>query len=468
MATTVPGQAAGSANGAARLGAYAPRGDRAAWARGLRAAVPRGAHAEWRPAPDRPDPVRLLEDRSAGSLARLVPIRRWRMAQSPFAFLRGSAVVMAHDLMPTPRTGIGVQACGDAHLSNFGVYATPERALVFDLNDFDESSPGPWEWDVKRLAASITVAGRQIGASAAEARDATLHALAAYRGRMAVYAEMTPLEVWYARIDEATLASLIPTKAGLKALRAGTDRARRRTGDRLAGRLVGRDDGGALRILADPPLIVPIGDDAEVMGQVEDVLGRYRQTLARDRRLVLDRYRVRDAALKVVGVGSVGTRCWIALMVTADDETLLLQVKEAGPSVLEGTAARRHRGNHGRRVVDGQRMTQAASDAFLGWMRTDDGRDYYVRQLRDMKLSAEIETMTPADLRRYAGLCGWALARAHARTGDPVAIAAYLGTGDRFDRAVADFAGLYADQTEEDHAALVRAISTGGLEAVEG
>jgi uncharacterized protein (DUF2252 family) len=411
--------------------------------------------------------VELLEADSGDRLQSLLPIRRWRMAQSPFAFLRGSAVVMARDLAPTPRSGLLVQACGDAHLSNFGMYGTPERDLVFDLNDFDESFPGPWEWDVKRLAASITVAGREIGAGQAEQRGATVRAVAAYRSMLRQYAAMSPLEVWYSRIDEATLSSLVRSRKGQAALRKGTDKARRRTGDQIAGKIVELRDGWP-RIVAQPPLIVPVGDDPEVMARVEEVLAQYRRTLLPDRRMLLERYAVRDAALKVVGVGSVGTRCWIALLATGDGETLLLQVKEAGASVLEAAQGRRNRGNAGRRVVDGQRMTQGASDAFLGWMRADDGRDYYVRQLRDMKLSAEIALMGPQDLERYAGLCGWVLARAHARTGDPVAISAYLGTGDRFDRAQADFARDYADQTERDHQALCSAIAQGRIEATEG
>jgi uncharacterized protein (DUF2252 family) len=286
--------------------------------------------------------------------------------------------------------------------------------------------------------------------------------------KLAEYAAMSPLEVWYARVDEGALAALIPTKAGRARLREGLSRARKRTGTRLAGRLVGGEP-GAPRILPQPPLLVPVGDDSGVMERVAALLERYASTLAPDRHLVLSRYTPRDAALKVVGVGSVGTRCWIVLMATDDDEVLLLQVKEAGASVVDEALGRPAGEHAGRRVVEGQRATQAASDAFLGWMRDDgDGRDYYVRQLRDMKLSAEVAEMTPADLGRYAALCGWVLARAHARTGDAVAIGGYLGSGDRFDRAVARFARDYADQTERDHAALVAAIRSGRLEAVEG
>jgi uncharacterized protein (DUF2252 family) len=443
------------------------RVERRARGRAIRDQAPRQAHGGWSAPAGRADPVEVLEADAADRLARLLPIRRWRMAQSPFAFLRGSADVMARDLAHTPRTGLTVQACGDAHLSNFGVFGTPERRLLFDVNDFDETLQGPWEWDVKRLAASVTVAAREIGSSAGEQRGATLRALAAYRVKLAEYAQMSPAEVWYSRIDEDVLAGLIATKAGRKKLKEGAAKARRRTGDQIAGKIVERGPDG-LRISSQPPLILPVGDDPGVMERVGDLLGRYAATVSTDRRLLLSRYSPRDAALKVVGVGSVGTRCWIVLMATDDDEVLLLQVKEAGASVLEGPLGAHSHINAGQRVVEGQRATQAASDAFLGWMRDDDGRDYYVRQLRDMKLSADVATMSPAALSDYAGLCGWALARGHARTGDPAVISGYLGSGRRFDRAVADFARDYADQVERDHASLVEAIASGRLEATEG
>lgn len=443
------------------------RAEQRARGRAIRNEVPRRAHGGWSAPAGRADPVDVLEADAADRLVRLLPIRRWRMAQSPFAFLRGSADVMARDLAPTPRTGLMVQACGDAHLSNFGVFGTPERRLLFDVNDFDETLNGPWEWDVKRLATSVTVAAREIGASPGGQRDATLRALAAYRVKLGEYAGMSPIEVWYSRIDEDVLAGLIATKVGRKKLKAGAARARRRTGDQMAGKIVERGPGG-LRISSQPPLILPVGADSGVMERVVDLLGRYAATVSPDRRLLLARYAARDAALKVVGVGSVGTRCWIVLMATDDDEVLLLQVKEAGASVLEGPLGARPGINAGQRVVEGQRATQAASDALLGWMRDDDGRDYYVRQLRDMKLSAEVAAMSAAALSDYAGLCGWALARGHARTGDAAVISGYLGSSRRFDEAVADFARDYADQVERDHATLVKAIASGRVEAAEG
>jgi uncharacterized protein (DUF2252 family) len=438
--------------------------------RAARRAVPRGSHAGWTPAPDRPDPIDLLEAQAKGRLEELMPIRYSRMMASPFAFMRGSAIVMANDLAGTPKSGIHAQLCGDAHLLNFGAYASPERALLFDLNDFDETLPGPWEWDVKRLAASLVVAGRDNGFEAADSRRAAQASVASYRQRMAGFSQMGELEVWYSRVGEEELLGLLSdartTKQTTKKLDKSLRKARGRDSLQALSKLTTLVDGHR-RITDDPPLLVRIPEGDEIRTQIYAVLESYKRTLQEDRRHLLDRYRFVDAARKVVGVGSVGTRAFVVLLEGRDrNDPLFLQVKEAGASVLEGHVPARTYDHHGHRVVAGQRLMQAASDIFLGWFRGTEGRDFYWRQLKDMKGSAKVESMSPDELVLYAGLCGWALARAHARSGDRVQIAAYLGKSDRFDRAVADFAVAYADQNERDHAALCAAVASGRLPAV--
>ncbi len=430
--------------------------------RAARERVPRSAHGPWIPAADRPDPLDVLARQAEDRLADLGPIRYGRMAESAFAFLRGAAAVMAADLAAVPDTGITVQLCGDAHLLNFGVYASPERALLFDVNDFDETYPGPFEWDVKRLAASVAVAARDNGHGKEHVRRAALTAATGYAVAMRRLADLGELDVWYARIDTADFLPLVRERRR-KRLEANLDKARRRTNLQAFGKLTEKGDDGRRRIVSDPPLIQPVPPDE--LRQVGKVYGDYRATLAEDRRVLLDRFQLADVARKVVGVGSVGTRCYILLLFGRDErDPLFLQLKEAGRSVLEEhlplarPSAEAPVVHGGRRVVTGQHLMQAASDIFLGWTTGPAGRHYYGRQLRDMKGSADVGAMTPADLRQYADLCGRTLARAHARSGDRLAVAGYLGRSDAFAEAIADFAVRYADRTEADHAALLAAI----------
>ncbi len=456
--------------------------ERAARGKAARAAVPRDSHAAFEPPAGR-DPIALLQEQSATRVHELVPVRYGRMLASPFAYYRGAALPMAADLAATPVTGLAVQACGDAHLSNFGVFGSPERRLVFDLNDFDETLPGPWEWDVKRLAASLEIAARENGFPSRRRREIVTSATASYRRAMRSFAGLTNLDVWYARADleelRAQLGSEL-TSRQRKAVDAGMAKARTRDSMRELAKLC-HVENGRPKITSDPPLLVPIDelisaepDRTNFRSQLTGLIGRYRRTLATDRRVLLEQYGYADAARKVVGVGSVGTRCWIVLMLGRDtDDALFLQVKEAQPSVLSRYAgASRHR-NQGQRVVAGQRLMQASSDIFLGWHRTEAGldgqpRDFYVRQLRDWKFSLDIEAMVPRGLRQYGELCGWTLARAHARSGDRIAIAAYLGSSDAFDQAVARFADAYADQNERDHQALADAAASGRITAEHG
>jgi uncharacterized protein (DUF2252 family) len=440
--------------------------------RAARRVAPRDSHAGWAPSPDRADPVDLLEAQAKDRLPDLVPIRYARMMASPFAFMRGSAIIMAHDLASTPETGIRAQLCGDAHLVNFGMYASPERALLFDLNDFDETLPGPWEWDVKRLAASVVVAGRANGFDAADCRKAARASAASYRRRMAEFSEMRELEVWYSRVGEEEASSLLSgaktNKKTTKKMKKTVRKARGRDSLQALSKLTRVVDGRRM-INDDPPLLVRIAEDDDLRTQIHGILEGYKRTLQDDRRHLLDRYRFVDAARKVVGVGSVGTRAYVALLEGRDeDDPLFLQVKEARASVLEGHFPSSTHEHQGQRVVTGQRLMQAASDIFLGWFRGPAGRDFYWRQLRDMKGSAEVERMSPEELTLYAGLCGWALARAHARSGDRVQISAYLGKSERFDTAIAAFAEAYADQTERDHAALLAAVKSGRVVAEAG
>jgi uncharacterized protein (DUF2252 family) len=468
--------------------------ERAADGRAARARAPVGQHAVHAPAPGRADPVALLTAEEEGRLPELLPIRHARMAATPLAFLRGSAGVMAADLAAAPHSGLTTQLCGDAHLFNFGVYASPERRLVFDLNDFDETHPGPFEWDVKRLVASIELAGRANGFRRRDRAAAVRFAARRYREAMIQFAGMRELDLWYASADVDELRKQFGAQLGKSRLarltKAGA-KARTRT-SLQAYRKLTTVIGGERRITADPPLLVPVQDLVpgvardRLVSQIRDLLDGYRESLAEDRRRLFDAFTFVDLARKVVGVGSVGTRCWIVLLTGRDDEDpLLLQVKEAGRSVLDlgdpasedrslAHGAQHHAGEAGaaqdiagRRVVRGQRLMQAASDIFLGWHRIEgfDGRtrDFYVRQLRDWKGGAVVEEMDPTGMRVYGGLCAWTLARAHARCGDRIAIAAYLGSSGRFDEALVTYAERYADQAETDHRAFANAVEEGRL-----
>ena len=464
-------------------------------ARGMEARdrTPPSSHTGWMPSGDRPDPVGLLEAQNVTREPDLVPVRHGRMLVSPFTFYRGAATIMAADLDGTPTAGLQVQLCGDAHLSNFGAFASPERRLLFDLNDFDETLPGPFEYDVKRMAASFTVAARHNGFSNKDARAATQASVAAYREAMAGFAAMGTLAIWYAHLDEDQLLSGVQSvateakkaskktakaaKQAGKNLRKGAAKARTRDSLQALSKLGERVD-GQYRIVSQPPIVVPARELAATYGLSRDQMERvireqfraYRATLRDDQRRLLERFQVVDMARKVVGVGSVGTRAFIVLLQGRDQQDpLFLQVKEATASVLEGHLRKSRYKQHGERVVRGQRMMQAASDIFLGWTKgVEDNRYFYWRQLRDMKGSAEVETMTPLGLGLYAGICGWTLARAHARSGDPVAIAAYLGEDDQFDRSITDFSQRYADQNELDYKAFADAIQSGRLQALEG
>jgi uncharacterized protein (DUF2252 family) len=454
--------------------------------------TPPSAHEGWAPAADRPDPVALLEEQNVTRDPDLVPVRHGRMMASPFTFYRGAAKIMAADLEHTPRAGLTAQLCGDAHLSNFGVFASPERNLLFDLNDFDETLPGPFEYDVKRLAASFAIAARNNGFGKADARDAALAAVTAYRTSMAEFAEMSTMSIWYAHLSEADLLAAIdafvrsdksqqkgkkPAKDGAKAARKAARKARTRDSLQALSKL-GEVVDGRYRIVSQPPIVIPARELEATYGVSSDELQHivheqfraYRATLQDDRRHLLERFQIVDMARKVVGVGSVGARAFIVLLQGRDEnDPLFLQVKEATTSVLEDHLPKSRYRQPGERVVQGQRMMQAASDIYLGWTKgAETNRFLYWRQLRDMKGSADVESMAPPALAFYARQCGWTLARAHARSGDPVAIAAYLGKGDGFDRALTDFSERYAEQNERDYQAFIEAIRSGRLTAIEG
>jgi uncharacterized protein (DUF2252 family) len=446
-----------------------------------RSEAPRTSHADVSETDGR-DPVVLLDASTPQRVPELVPIRYGRMLVSPFTFYRGAAAVMAYDLAPSPRAGLHVQLCGDAHLSNFGGFASPERSFVFDLNDFDETLPGPFEWDIKRLAASFEVAGRNRGLDAKQRRNVVMTVVRTYRETMRSFGSMRHLDVWYARMDLPTLQTRLRSSHDQKQAKAvGRGEAKARTKDSMKAlaRLTQEVDGEP-QILSDPPLIVPIHELATEVGrdalehEVRELVRTYRRTLQRDRRELLEGFRYVDLARKVVGVGSVGMRCWIMLLLGRDtQDPLFLQIKEAGPSVLEKPLGRSQFGNHGQRVVEGQRLMQAASDIFLGWVRNKRGldgrqRDFYVRQLWDWKSSVDLESIEPRGLELYAQVCGWTLARAHARSGDRIAIAAYLGKSDTFDRAIATFSASYADVNERDYNTLVAAVREGRIRAEEG
>jgi uncharacterized protein (DUF2252 family) len=455
-------------------------GERMARGKQARSAVPRSAHAAFDAStPDR-DPIAVLEQQAETRVAELIPLRYGRMLASPSAFYRGGALVMACDLARTPTTGISVQVSGDAHLNNFGLFASPERRLVFDVNDFDETLPGPWEWDVKRLVASLVIAARGNGIDGGVRRQIALDATARYRRAMRDFASMGNLAVWYAHVDARTMQQVLAVQlaeAERKLLVKTLAKAQKRDHLQALGKLT-RVINGERRFISDPPLVVPITEllpdleSHDLDGQLQKLIREYGRSLQPDRRALIEQFRVVDIARKVVGVGSVGTRTWVILLLGRDDQDpLFLQAKEAQPSVLEAFVGKSEHVNHGQRVVTGQRLMQATSDIFLGWEQADgDGqsRDFYVRQLRDGKGSVVVEMLTEQGLSRCGELCGWTLARAHARSGDRFAIAGYLGTGDSFDRALAEFAEAYADQNERDYQVLADAVASGRVTAQTG
>jgi uncharacterized protein (DUF2252 family) len=456
--------------------------ERAARGKAARAEVPRSSHASFEPLSTRADPIELLERQAATRVPELVPIRYGRMLVSPFSFYRGAAMIMAHDLAHTPRSGLSVQCCGDAHLSNFGVFASPERRLMFDINDFDETLAGPWEWDVKRLAASMLIAATENGFAAKHQDRIVLDTVAAYRGAIREFAAMRNLDVWYAHLDiEAVVQEFAAQFKPKQVKQAELQLAKARTRDSMTAysKLTHVVD-GKVQIVDQTPLIVPVTKLAahygagEIFEELRRLLRSYRTSLQVDRRVLLEQFDLQDVARKVVGVGSVGTRAWIALLTGRDSsDPLFLQIKESEASVLEPFLGRSKLSNHGERVVTGQRLMQATSDIFLGWLRADRGldgerRDFYVRQLKDWKGSAVIEQMVPRGMAAYGRLCGWTLARAHARSGDRIAIASYLGSGDTFDRALLDFSRAYAEQNDRDYRRLADAVESGRITAKTG
>jgi uncharacterized protein (DUF2252 family) len=456
--------------------------ERIARGKAARQEVPRAAHARFEPSPTRPDPVELLEGQAASRVPELVPVRYGRMLVSPFTFYRGAALIMADDLGGTPRSGLTVQCCGDAHLSNFGVFGSPERRLVFDVNDFDETLPGPWEWDVKRLAVSMLIAARDNGYRPKQQDQIVLDTVGQYRAAMAGFAGMRNLDVWYARLEiEEVLKEFAGQFKPKRVKQTRKTLAKARTKDSMTAfsKLTHVVDGNP-RIVDESPLIVPIDQLApgeqhdQLIDGLHGLLREYRETLPFDRRVLLEQFELTDFARKVVGVGSVGTRAWIALLLGRDgQDPLFLQFKEAEASVLESFLPPSDFSNHGQRVVVGQRLMQATSDIFLGWLHVDAGlddkpRDFYARQLKDWKGSAEIEQMVPEGMAAYGKLCGWTLARAHARSGDRIAIAAYLGAGDAFDRAIVEFSKAYAEQNERDYKALREAADAGRITVQTG
>jgi uncharacterized protein (DUF2252 family) len=455
--------------------------ERAARGKAARSEVPRSGHGDWAPDGNRADPIALLEEQAESRVPELVPIRYGRMVASPFAFFRGAAYVLASDLALSPQSGIRAQLCGDAHLSNFGGFAAPDRTLVFDLNDFDETLPGPWEWDVKRLAASIEVAGRARNFSAKQRRRIVRASIAAYRTAMRDFAAMKTMDIWYSRLAASDLAEQFSSQVApsrVKRFEKTVAKAKAKDSSRAFNRLT-HSVNGAARITAEPPLITPVEDllpgaaADELDESMRAILKSYAGTLSGDRRRLLSRFSYAHSARKVVGVGSVGTRAWVILMTGRDSgDPLFLQAKEAQASVLAPFAGKSDFKNEGQRVVEGQRLMQAASDTFLGWVHVtgidNRPRDFYVRQLWDWKTSADIDTMPPDTMHVYGRLCGWTLARAHARSGDAIAIGAYLGGGSSFDKALTRFAEAYADQNERDHRALVEAIESGRIVAQSG
>jgi len=443
---------------------FLPRDESMAAGKALREAVPRESHATWKPPARQRDPIDILKVSSRDRVPELVPIRYGRMLRSPFTFLRGSAGLMAHDLATLPDSGLRVQACGDCHLMNFGAFATPERNLAFDINDFDETLPAPWEWDLKRLGASFAVAARDNHFSDKAAREVAVECARAYREHLRDCSKRTPLEVWYERLDMQALIDQAPDATAKKVRQQMVDKARRRIGENLFPTLTKEVD-GRRRLIDQPPVLFHVaGKEAEKI--FREGLEDYRRTLPDDRRVLFDRYRLEDVAAKVVGIGSVGTRCMVGLFLSADGQPLFLQFKEACPSVLAPYAGKSAYANQGQRIVVGQRLMQSSSDIFLGWAEGRLGRHFFGRQLRDMKFSVEVAAANPVQLKRYAAVCGSVLARAHARSGNAAMISGYLGKTDVFDQAIGTFSLAYADQTIRDHAALAAAVRAGRLEAV--
>jgi len=443
---------------------FRSRADRLEIGKQLRATLPREHHAAWSPTASRRDPVDILEESNQLRVPELTPLRYGRMLQSPFTFFRGSAALMAYDLSSLPHTGVHVQACGDCHLLNFGLFATPERNLVFDINDFDETLPAPWEWDVKRLAASFVIASRDQGLSDREGRAAVEACMRVYREHLREFSDMSPLEVWYSKLDMQTIIAMSPDAETRKRRKQIAAKARERTIDYVFPKIV-KQVAGQYRFVDQPPVLYHLSEpDAE--SRFREGLQDYRLSLPDDRRVLFDRYQLQDFAVKAVGIGSVGTRCFVLLMFSEENHPLILQVKEARPSVLEPYTSRSRYDNDGQRVVAGQRLMQSSSDIFLGWVRGRSGFDFYLRQLRDMKMSAPLEQATAAQFQMYAELCGMTLARAHAKAGDSATISGYLGKGDTFDEALADFAVAYADQTEQDYQRLLAAEQSGRIQAL--
>lgn len=437
-----------------------------AMGKSLRDKSPRQDHAVWKAADNRVDPLVLIEESNRGRIPQLVPIRHGRMLQSPFAFYRGAALHMAADLADTPASGLRVQACGDCHLLNFGAYATPERRVIFDINDLDETLPAPWEWDVKRLAASFVLACRNNGFSEDCARDAVLCCVRSYRERMAEYSQMRILDVWYASIEVKDIIDSIQDEEAVKRMQTRLAKARERSVLEHDFPELATTSGLAPTIKENPPLIYHMRDKGheEQTANVQRAFARFRESMQEDRRLLLDRFKVMDVAIKVVGVGSVGTFCGIVLLMASEHDPLFLQFKQARPSVLEAYAGKSRHTNDGERIVHGCRMMQSASDLFLGWTEGDLGRHFYVRQLKDMKIKPMVEVFTPHVMLKYAEVCGWTLAHAHARSGEPAKISGYLGKSDKFDQAIASFSTAYADQCERDHETLLKAVRAGKLE----
>ena len=467
MRTTTKAPMKGKAT-TAKTGRYEPvmksRDQRLADGNTLRDTVPRKSHAGWKRPAKRRDPIDILKESNRNRLHELVPLRYGRMLRSPFTFLRGSSGLMAYDLATTPTTGIRVQACGDCHLLNFGLFATPERNLIFDINDFDETLPAPWEWDVKRLAVSFVVAARDNQLTDKQAQAAAVECVRAYRMRLSECSQMSPLDVWYDHLDAQTIIDMAPNAKIRKLRKQIVAQAQQRIGDYLYPKISG-EVGGRRRLIDQPPVLFHVSGKGFEQA-VRDALAAYRSSLSDERRLLLDRYRLEDIAIKAVGIGSVGTRCWVGLFFSAENHPLLLQFKEACPSVLEPYAGKSQFKNHGQRVVTGQRLMQSASDIFLGWTHGREGRHFYVRQLRDMKLSAPIEGASALQHLLYAELCGRTLARAHAKSGDAALISGYLGKSEAFDQAIGEFALAYADQNAKDHAALVAAVKAGRIKAL--
>jgi uncharacterized protein (DUF2252 family) len=445
---------------------YTSRDELLKMGKNLREKCPRADHAVWEPARNRPNPVALMEQSNQGRMKHLIPIRHGRMLQSPFAFYRGAALNMAADLAGTPTSGIRVQACGDCHLLNFGAFATPERRVIFDINDLDETLLAPWEWDVKRLAASFVLACRENGLGEDDAREAVLSCARSYREHMREFSKMSVLDVWYASIDMEKVMATIKDEETVERAQKRLEKARESSVAEHDFPKLATTAGLAPTIKDNPPLIFHPRDRQreELMSSIRHYFAQYRETLPESRRLLLDRFHLMDAALKVVGVGSVGTYCAILLLMASEDDPLFLQVKQARPSVLEAYAGKSRHANDGQRIVYGCRVMQSSSDIFLGWLEGEAGRHYYVRQLRDMKIKPMVEVFTAAVMLEYAELCGWALARAHARSAEPTKISGYLGKNDSFDEAIADFSTAYADQTERDYEVLKKAVRAGKLD----